>query len=206
MVNHPGAKAYNNWNQARRIISVYRRNTEELLHLIDRVERDQILALELMQNVRDPVVRQEFALTFDQRFFNMSASIHRSWLPIAAVASWPELAKTIKRYQQLILGAVEHGLLGARSEATNTHLRLLTRRSYGLSPSPSWPRPTSPAAACAHPSPAGQPHDHYPQKRQESQPTHLFRSGPQPRTHRASTGSGWVDQRVRTGGVKLLPA
>jgi len=29
------------------------------------------------------------------------------------------------------LSAVEHGLPGARSEATNTHLRLLTRRAYG---------------------------------------------------------------------------
>lgn len=34
----------------------------------------------------------------------------------------------------MILSAVEHGLSNARSEATNTHLRLLTRRSYGLSP------------------------------------------------------------------------
>ena len=45
-----------------------------------------------------------------------------------------KLAKTIKKFQQLILNAVEYGLSNARSEATNTHLRLLTRRSYGLSP------------------------------------------------------------------------
>jgi transposase len=41
------------------------------------------------------------------------------------------LAKTINRQQALILNAVEHGLSNARSEATNTHLRLLTRRAYG---------------------------------------------------------------------------
>ena len=35
------------------------------------------------------------------------------------------------RYRTLILNAVEHGLSNARSEATNTHLRLLTRRTYG---------------------------------------------------------------------------
>ncbi len=29
------------------------------------------------------------------------------------------------------MNAVEHGLSNARSEATNTHLRLLTRRAYG---------------------------------------------------------------------------
>ena len=57
------------------VTKVYRRNTEELLSLIDSVEQNQVLALELVQNVREPVVRQEFALTFDQRFLNMSASI-----------------------------------------------------------------------------------------------------------------------------------
>ncbi|MGQ0716073.1 MAG: transposase [Pseudonocardiales bacterium] len=30
-----------------------------------------------------------------------------------------------------LLSAVEHGLSNTRSEATNTHLRLLTRRAYG---------------------------------------------------------------------------
>jgi hypothetical protein len=35
------------------------------------------------------------------------------------------------QYKHLILIAVEHGLSNARSEATNTHLRLLTRRAYG---------------------------------------------------------------------------
>jgi len=43
-----------------------------------------------------------------------------------------KLATTIMKYRQLILNAVEHGLSNARSEATNTHLRLLTRRAYGF--------------------------------------------------------------------------
>ncbi len=41
------------------------------------------------------------------------------------------LATTITRYRTLILNAVEHSLSNARTEATNTHLRLLTRRAYG---------------------------------------------------------------------------
>ncbi len=50
--------------------------------------------------------------------------------------TWPQqqlvtLAKTIKKYRQLILNAVDHDLSNARTEATNTHLRLLTRRAYG---------------------------------------------------------------------------
>ena len=45
--------------------------------------------------------------------------------------AFTRLAKTITRYRDLILNAVEHGLSNARSKATNTHLRLLTRRAYG---------------------------------------------------------------------------
>ncbi len=45
--------------------------------------------------------------------------------------AFARLAKTITRFQDLILNAVEHNLSNARSEATNTHLRLLTRRAYG---------------------------------------------------------------------------
>lgn len=47
-----------------------------------------------------------------------------------------QLAKTIKKHCQLILNAVEHGPSNARTEATNTHLRLLTRRAYGYYYSP----------------------------------------------------------------------
>src|SRR5256885_15862504 len=54
-----------------------------------------------------------------------------AWTRRCRLEPFVKLAKTIKRYQALILNAVEHGLSNARSEATNTHLRLLTRRAYG---------------------------------------------------------------------------
>ena len=54
-----------------------------------------------------------------------------AWARRCRLEPFVKLAKTIKRYQALILNAVEHGLSNARSEATNTHLRLLTRRAYG---------------------------------------------------------------------------
>ena len=57
-----------------------------------------------------------------------------AWAQRCRLPAFAKLAKTIKKFQQLILNAVEYGLSNARSEATNTHLRLLTRRSYGLSP------------------------------------------------------------------------
>jgi transposase len=56
------------------------------------------------------------------------------WLSWAARSRIPEfvaLAKTIKRFLPLIHNTLEHGLTNALSEATNTHLRLLTRRAYG---------------------------------------------------------------------------
>ena len=54
-----------------------------------------------------------------------------AWAQRCRLEPFVKLAKTIKRYRALILAAVEHGLSNARSEATNTHLRLLTRRAYG---------------------------------------------------------------------------
>ena len=54
-----------------------------------------------------------------------------AWASRCRLEPFVKLAKTIKNYQALILNAVEHGLSNARSEATNTHLRLLTRRAYG---------------------------------------------------------------------------
>lgn len=56
------------------------------------------------------------------------------WLSWATRSRLPEfvaLAKTIKRFLPLIHHTLEHGLSNALSEATNTHLRLLTRRAYG---------------------------------------------------------------------------
>jgi transposase len=54
-----------------------------------------------------------------------------AWAQRCRLEPFVRLTKTIKRYRSLILAAVEHGLSNARSEATNTHLRLLTRRAYG---------------------------------------------------------------------------
>jgi transposase len=57
------------------------------------------------------------------------------WLAWAQRCQLPEftkLAKTIEKYRPLILNTLDHGLSNARVEATNTHLRVLTRRSYGF--------------------------------------------------------------------------
>jgi transposase len=55
-----------------------------------------------------------------------------AWAQRCRLQPFVKLAKTITKYRKLILNAVDHGLSNARSEATNTHLRLLTRRAYGF--------------------------------------------------------------------------
>jgi len=54
-----------------------------------------------------------------------------AWAQRCRLEPFVKLAKIIKKYRVLILNAVAHGLSNARTEATNTHLRLLTRRAYG---------------------------------------------------------------------------
>ncbi len=54
------------------------------------------------------------------------------WARRSRLPGFVKLAKTITRYRALILNTLEHGLSNARAEATNTHLRVLTRRSYGF--------------------------------------------------------------------------
>lgn len=54
-----------------------------------------------------------------------------AWAKRSRLPAFIKLAKTIERYAPLIRNTLDHGLSNARSEATNTHLRLLTRRAYG---------------------------------------------------------------------------
>lgn len=56
----------------------------------------------------------------------LSSVNRRSRLP-----EFVTLARTLKHYLPLIHNTLDHGLSNALSEATNTHLRLPTRRTYG---------------------------------------------------------------------------
>jgi transposase len=54
-----------------------------------------------------------------------------AWAQRSRLPEFVELAKTIKRFLPLIHNTLDHELSNALAEATNTHLRLLTRRAYG---------------------------------------------------------------------------
>lgn len=55
-----------------------------------------------------------------------------SWASHSRIPEFVALARSIRRYRDLICNTLDHGLSNARSEATNTHLRALTKRSYGF--------------------------------------------------------------------------
>lgn len=55
-----------------------------------------------------------------------------SWAKRSQLEPFVKLAKTIEHYKPLILATLEHELSNARAEATNVHLRVLTRRAYGF--------------------------------------------------------------------------
>ena len=54
-----------------------------------------------------------------------------AWASRSRLAEFIKLAATIKRFQQLIWNTLEHSMSNARSEATNTHIRALTKRAHG---------------------------------------------------------------------------
>jgi transposase len=55
-----------------------------------------------------------------------------SWASRSRIPEFVTLARSIRRYRDLIWNTLDHGLSNARSEATNTHLRALTKRAYGF--------------------------------------------------------------------------
>lgn len=66
---------------------------------------------------------------------NYGRQLLAGWLSWASHSRIPEfvtLARSLRRYRDLIHNTLDHGLSNARSEATNTHLRALTKRAYGF--------------------------------------------------------------------------
>jgi len=54
------------------------------------------------------------------------------WAKESGLAPFVKLARTIEKFLPSIYNMLNTGLTNARTEATNTHLRVLTRRSYGF--------------------------------------------------------------------------
>jgi transposase len=70
-----------------------------------------------------------------------------SWASHSRIPEFVALARTIRRYRDLVWNTLDHNMSNARSEATNTHLRALTKRPdrHGHAhPRRSLPRATKP--------------------------------------------------------------
>ena len=55
-----------------------------------------------------------------------------AWANRSRLTPFVKLAKTVEHHKPLIINTLVHELSNARSEATNTPLRTLTRRAYGF--------------------------------------------------------------------------
>ncbi len=54
-----------------------------------------------------------------------------SWAKSCGITEFEKLCTTIEHYRPLIVNNLDHAVSNARSEATNTHIRALTKRAYG---------------------------------------------------------------------------
>ena len=60
ITQHPGQQAYKKWDALRRIHGVLARNEQDLLRLIDKVQGDDSLAIQIVQNVHQTGMRDAF--------------------------------------------------------------------------------------------------------------------------------------------------
>lgn len=71
---HPGQVARRRWDELGRVQMIWVRNTDELLALLQALHVDEELKVELIQNVRPPLGREEIMGQLDQKLHNMLAA------------------------------------------------------------------------------------------------------------------------------------
>jgi hypothetical protein len=74
LLGHPAHLAYQSCFALERSIAVYSANFGELITLLEQAATDERLAVELVQNVHAPVVRERFQILVSQRLFNYLAA------------------------------------------------------------------------------------------------------------------------------------
>jgi len=53
-----------------------------------------------------------------------------SWASRSRIPEMATLARTLRRFQDLIVNALTHNVTSALADSTNTHIRVLARRAY----------------------------------------------------------------------------
>jgi transposase len=131
------------WNELRRrkdktTASEMKNSRWALLKNPDALSGDQKTTLAVIAKINGPLyrayllkeqLREVFAAKGDKGKALLAGWL--SWARRCRIPEFIKLAKTITRFLPLIHNTLNHGLSNALSEATNTHIRLLTRRAYG---------------------------------------------------------------------------
>lgn len=60
------------------------------------------------------------------------STVGARWPARSRLPAFVRVAKTIRKFRQGILAAIELGINNARAEGLNNHVRLITRRAYGF--------------------------------------------------------------------------
>jgi len=74
MRGHPGGEAHSRWEGLKRTLDVHERNGRELEALLARVSDTPELGIEMFQNTKPPIVREQIEAEVDQRLHNYVAS------------------------------------------------------------------------------------------------------------------------------------
>ncbi|MCH5645485.1 transposase [Gordonia sp. ABSL49_1] len=75
-------------------------------------------------------LRDAIRVTGRRRFVLLTGA--QAWARDSDIPEIAALGRTLDRYNDRSRNALRHNLTNARSEATNTHLRALTKRAYGF--------------------------------------------------------------------------
>lgn len=84
---------------------------------------------------RGYLLKEQLRYVFRAQRISEAKSLLGGWLAWAKRARLPEfthVARTVEHFRDLIWNTLDAGLSNAALEATNNHLRLLTRRAYGF--------------------------------------------------------------------------
>jgi transposase len=131
------------WNQLRRhgdktAASEMKNSRWALLKNPGDLTSDQTTTLAIIARINNPLYRAYLLKEQLREIFATKGPHGRallagwiSWARRCRIPEFIKLAKTIKKFLPLIHNTLDHGLSNALSEATNTHIRLLTRRAYG---------------------------------------------------------------------------
>lgn len=131
------------WNQLRHrgdetTASEMKNSRWALLKNPDTLSSDQKTTLAVIAKINGPLYRAYLLKEQLREVFAAKGAHGRallagwlSWARRCRIPEFVKLAKTITRFLPLIHNTLDHGLSNALSEATNTHIRLLTRRAYG---------------------------------------------------------------------------